>query len=55
MYYYVKLPLLFAFAFFFVDRAHRWGWQLGGQRLTVGAALNVPLLASGLVLSAWVL
>lgn len=55
MYYYVKLPLLFAFAFFFVDRAHRWEWRLAGRRLSVGASLNVLLLGFGLVLSAWVL
>lgn len=55
MYYYVKLPLLFAFAFFFVDRAHRWTWWMAGRRLSVGGVLNVLLAGFGLLLTVWVL
>lgn len=55
MYYYVKVPFLLAFAFFFVDRAHRWEWPFAGRRLSVGALVNVLLLGAGLALSAWVL
>jgi hypothetical protein len=56
MYYYVKLPLVTAFAFFFVDRAHRWRARLpGGGDVSVGAVLAALLPASALALAAWVL
>jgi hypothetical protein len=56
MYYYAKLPLLFAFAFFFVDRAHRWpAWRLAGRQVSVGGVLNLLLALFGLGLTVWVL
>lgn len=56
MYYYVKLPLVWAFAFFFVDRAHHWTLaRVAGRSWSVGAALAVLLAASGLGLAVWVL
>jgi hypothetical protein len=49
MYYYARLPLLFAFAFYAVDRALRWpALRVGGRALSAGALL-------GAVLVAWVL
>jgi hypothetical protein len=56
MYYYVKLPLLVAFAFVFVDRAHRWRIaRAGASGISLGAVLNVLLVLYALGLCAWVL
>lgn len=56
MYYYVKLPLVFAFAFFLVDRAHRWPvFRVGGRPVSAGSALTALLAAWGLGLSGSVL
>jgi hypothetical protein len=55
MYYYVKLPLLVAFAFYFVDRAHRWAaGRFAGRALSVGALLSVLLGLWGIGLTVWV-
>ena len=55
MYYYVKLPLLIAFAAFFVDRAYRWpAGRVGGRPVSLGTVLNALLAAFALGLTVWV-